>query len=176
MLLGVLVSGVLPLRSLSLSVGCVRESGHLGIKTKHLVWEGLQKQTFHSSLNYYAFRAHFLCLLVSLGTLCLIICFFWSPNLSFGKSAVSTLASWGALGRSRNTWEHKKGDLGVLTWIFIDLGSISGSNFESCLGTLDYWVLLETKIWLSLWRRPKSHFCVALLTSSWVTEGSVTQG
>ena len=30
--------------------------------------------------------------------------------------------------------EHKKGDLGVLILIFIDFGSISGSNFES-LGT-----------------------------------------
>ena len=29
-------------------------------------------------------------------------------------------APLGTMGRSRGTWEHKKGDLGVQAWIFID--------------------------------------------------------
>ena len=53
------------------------------------------------------------------------------------KPAASTLASWGALGRSRSTWEHKRGDLGVQAWIFIDFGLISGVHFESFTVPLD---------------------------------------
>jgi hypothetical protein len=49
-----------------------------------------------------------------------------------------TLASWGSLGRSRGTLEHKKGDLGVQAWVFIDFRSISGPCFESFLCTFDY--------------------------------------
>ena len=43
----------------------------------------------------------------------------------------------GALGRSRSTWEHKKGDLGVQALIFIDFELISGAHFESFSGPLD---------------------------------------
>ena len=145
----------------------------LVIKTKHLVWEGLQKQTFRNSLNYYICIAHFLRLLASLRTLGMICCYLWSPNLSFCKSDASTLASrGGALWRSRNTWEHKKGDLGVLALIFIALWSISGSNFESCLGTLDLWVLLETKIWHALWRRP-TNICLCGPANEFLSHGGV---
>ena len=57
---------------------------------------------------------------------------FGAQNLSFGRPGASTLAPWGTMGRSRDTWEHKKGDIGVQAWIFIDFGS-SGSF----LGILD---------------------------------------
>ena len=62
---------------------------------------------------------------------------FGPENVSFGTLVASALATWGTIERSQGTSEHKKGDLGVLTWIFIDLGSISGSNFESSVGTFD---------------------------------------
>ena len=48
-----------------------------------------------------------------------------------------TFACWGTLGRSRGTLEHKKGDLGVQAWVFIDFRSISGPCFENFLGTFD---------------------------------------
>ena len=51
---------------------------------------------------------------------------FGARNLSFGRPGASTLAPWGTVGRSRYTWEHKKGDR-----------SISGPHFGSFLGTLD---------------------------------------
>ena len=56
---------------------------------------------------------------------------FGTQNLSFGRRGASTLAPWGTMGRSRDTWEHKKGDLGVQAWIFIDFGTISGPHFGS---------------------------------------------
>ena len=62
---------------------------------------------------------------------------FGAQNQSFGMPGASTLAPWGTMGRSRGTWEHKKGDLGVQAWIFIDFGLISGFHFESFSGPLD---------------------------------------
>ena len=62
---------------------------------------------------------------------------FGAQNLSFGRPGASTFAPWGTMGRSRGTWEHKKGDLGVQAWIFIDFGWISGPHFESFSGSLD---------------------------------------
>ena len=47
---------------------------------------------------------------------------FGTWNVSFGMLVASTLASWGAIERSRGTLEHKKGDLGVLAWISVDFG------------------------------------------------------
>ena len=61
---------------------------------------------------------------------------FGAQNLSFGMPGASTLAPWGTMGRSRGTWEHKKGDLGVQAWIFIDFEWISGPHFASFSGTL----------------------------------------
>ena len=60
-----------------------------------------------------------------------------AEKLSFGMPGASILAPLGTMGRSRGTWEHKKGDLGVQAWVFIDFMSISGACFESFLGTLD---------------------------------------
>ena len=64
---------------------------------------------------------------------------FGAQNLSFGRPGASTFAPWGNMGRSRGTWEHKKGDLGVQAWIWIsiDFGLILGPHFESFSGTLD---------------------------------------
>ena len=60
------------------------------------------------------------------------IVIFGAQNQSFGMPGASTLASWGAMGRSRGTWGLKKGDLGVQAWIFI-----SGPYFDSFSGPLD---------------------------------------
>ena len=62
---------------------------------------------------------------------------FGPPNLSFGRPGASTFAPWATMGRSRGPWEHKKGDLGVQAWIFIDFGLTLGSHFESFSGLLD---------------------------------------
>ena len=62
---------------------------------------------------------------------------FGTQNLSFGMPGASTLALWGTMGRSRGTWEQKKGDLGVQAWIFIDFEWISGLHFENFSGTLE---------------------------------------
>ena len=51
--------------------------------------------------------------------------------MSFGMPVASTLAPWGTIVRSRGTWEHEKGNLGVQAWIFVDFGSTSGLYFES---------------------------------------------
>jgi hypothetical protein len=56
---------------------------------------------------------------------------FGAQNMSFGMPAASTLTSWVNMGRSRSTWEHKKGDRGVQALIFIDFGSILGPHLES---------------------------------------------
>ena len=42
-----------------------------------------------------------------------------AQNLSFGRPGAPTLAPWGTIGRSRNSWEHKKRDLGVQAWILL---------------------------------------------------------
>ena len=60
-----------------------------------------------------------------------------TQNLSFGRPGASTLALLQTMGRSRGTWEHKKGDLGIQALIFIDFGMISGPHFDSFSGTLD---------------------------------------
>jgi hypothetical protein len=65
------------------------------------------------------------------------IVFFGAQNLAFGMPGASTLAPWKTMGRSRDTWEHKKGDVGVQAWIFIDFGQISESHFESFSSTLE---------------------------------------
>jgi hypothetical protein len=52
---------------------------------------------------------------------------FWFPELVIGRPGASTLAPWETMGRSRSTWEHLKGHLGVQAWIFIDLEWILGS-------------------------------------------------
>ena len=56
---------------------------------------------------------------------------FGAENLTFGRPVVSTFAPWVTMGRSRGTWEHKKGGLGVQALIFIDFGWILGPHFES---------------------------------------------
>ena len=58
---------------------------------------------------------------------------FCAQNLTFGRP----VAPWETMGRSRGTWEHKKGDLGIQALIFIDFGMISGPHFDSFSGTLD---------------------------------------
>jgi hypothetical protein len=50
---------------------------------------------------------------------------FGAQTCHFASLVPPTLASWGTMGRSRGTWEHEKGDLGVQAWIFIDFGWIS---------------------------------------------------
>ena len=62
---------------------------------------------------------------------------FWYPKSVIWQAWCSTLAPWWTRGRSRGTWEQKKGDLGIQAWIFIDFGWISGPLFASFLGTLD---------------------------------------
>ena len=59
----------------------------------------------------------------------------WCPNLLFGMPGASTLVSWGTLGRSWETGEHKKGHFEVQAWIFIDLlmNFNSKSYILSCL-------------------------------------------
>jgi len=64
-------------------------------------------------------------------------CHFWYPKSVIWQAWCSTLAPWGTRGRSRGTWEQKKGYLGIQAWIFIDFGWISGPLFESFLGNLD---------------------------------------
>ena len=63
--------------------------------------------------------------------------YFWYPKSVIWQAWCSTLATWGTRGRSRGTWEQKKGDLGIQAWVFIDLGLISGVHFESFSGPLD---------------------------------------
>ena len=58
---------------------------------------------------------------------------FCVKKLTFGRP----VAPWETMGRSRGTWEHKKGDLGVQAWVFIDFGLISGAHFDSFSGPLD---------------------------------------
>ena len=41
------------------------------------------------------------------------------------------------MGRSRATWEHKKGDLGIQAWIFMGFGRVSVHYFGSFSRTLD---------------------------------------
>ena len=62
---------------------------------------------------------------------------FWCPKLVIWQAWCSTLAPWGTMGRSRDSWEDTKGHLGVQTWIFIDFWWISGPHFESFSGTLN---------------------------------------
>ena len=64
-------------------------------------------------------------------------CHFWYPKSVIWQAWCSTLAPWGTTGRSRGTWEQKKGDLGIQAWILIDFGWISGSHFESFSVTLN---------------------------------------
>ena len=45
---------------------------------------------------------------------------FWYANLSFGMLGGFTLASWGTLGRSKNTGEHSAGHFGVQAKTFTD--------------------------------------------------------
>ena len=61
---------------------------------------------------------------------------FGARNMSFGMPVASALAPWGTIERSRGTWEHKKGDLGVQVWIAFDLWWISGLHFEGFWRTL----------------------------------------
>ena len=63
------------------------------------------------------------------------IVIFGTQNLAFGMPGDSTLAPWKTMGRSRDTWEHKKADVGVQAWIFIDFGRIAESLVPpSCVG------------------------------------------
>ena len=39
-------------------------------------------------------------------------------------------APWGTIERSRDTLEHKKGDVGIQAWISADFGWASGRHFE----------------------------------------------
>lgn len=58
-------------------------------------------------------------------------------NLSFGMPGASALASWGNLGPSWSTWEHKKGHFGIQSLIFLDFQCISSLHLESVSGTLN---------------------------------------
>ena len=51
--------------------------------------------------------------------------------VSVGMLDAPTLAPWGTIGRSRGTWQHKKGYVGVQAWISVDFERISGYLFES---------------------------------------------
>ena len=59
------------------------------------------------------------------------------PDLSFGMPVASTLAAWTSMERSRGTWLHKKGDLGIQAWIWFDFGWFQGPHFENFSHTLD---------------------------------------
>ena len=52
----------------------------LGFKTKHLVWDGLQKPTFHRSWNSNDFKVHFWCFWVAMGSLFMTFDDFWWPR------------------------------------------------------------------------------------------------
>ena len=65
---------------------------------------------------------------------------FGAQNVSCGMPVAPTLAPWGTIERSRDTWEHKKGDLGVQAWISVDLRWSSGPHFES------FWLTLEQHV------------------------------
>ena len=54
-----------------------------------------------------------------------------AQNMSLSMSAAPSLAPW-AIGRFRDTMEHKKGNVGIQAWISVDVGWISGPRFESC--------------------------------------------
>ena len=47
---------------------------------------------------------------------------FGARNVSFGMPVASAVGPSGAIERSRGTWDHKKGDLGVQAWISFDFG------------------------------------------------------
>ena len=61
----------------------------------------------------------------------------WYPDLSFGMLGGLTFGVLGALGRSWDTGEHKKGHFEVHAWIFINFWIIWGSHVERFLRTLD---------------------------------------
>ena len=42
---------------------------------------------------------------------------FWCPEPVIWQAGCSSLAPWGTMGRSRGTWEQKKGDLGIQAWM-----------------------------------------------------------
>ena len=71
---------------------------------------------------------------------------FGAQDLSFGRPGASTLAPWGTMGRSRGTWEHKKGHFGVHAWIFIDFGWILGPHFESFSGIFENLIVCKFKL------------------------------
>ena len=75
---------------------------------------------------------------------------FGAQNVSSGMLVASTLAPWGTIERSRGTWEHKKGDLGIKAWISVDSGWTSGPHFDC------FWQLLEQQMCFL--------FCVLQLT------------
>ena len=54
---------------------------------------------------------------------------FGSQNVPFAMPVASPLAPWGTIERSRGTWEHKKGDLGMDGSDFV---WISGPHSEIC--------------------------------------------
>ena len=60
---------------------------------------------------------------------------FWYPNLLFGMLGGFTLASWGTLGRSWDTGEHKKGQFEVQAWFLLIFGA-SGDPIWKLFGYL----------------------------------------
>ena len=57
---------------------------------------------------------------------------FGAQHVSFGTRVASNLMPWGAIGRFRGTWEHKKGDLGVQ----VEFLPISGGFRDRHLGVV----------------------------------------
>ena len=58
---------------------------------------------------------------------------FGARNVSSHMPAAPTLAPWWTIERTRGTWKHKKGDLGVRAWISFDFGWISGPHVRKLL-------------------------------------------
>ena len=55
---------------------------------------------------------------------------FCNQIILFGRPVASILARWGTIGRSRDAWDHKEGDLRIQARISIDLGLASRPYFE----------------------------------------------
>ena len=72
---------------------------------------------------------HVTCFIIN-GDLRADVVSFGAHIVSFGMPVASTLASL-TIERSRGTWEHKKGNIGVQASTSVDLGWISGPHFET---------------------------------------------
>ena len=108
---------------------------------------------------------------------------FWYPNLLFGMLGGFSLASWGTLGRSWDTWEHNKGRFEVQAWFLLMFYTFRNpilkvcwvhwinkcvfcdacfqASFSNC-----FWVW----IWLSRIGKLSKHFCRGSMQKSFFAE------